>query len=49
MKLRISPKQIINRSTGLTIYEEAYRYARAEYDRLRNASALGHSLKRLYV
>lgn len=44
MKLRISPKRIINRSTGLTIYEEAYRYARAEYDRLRNASALGHSL-----
>lgn len=45
MKLRISPKLIINRSTGRTIYEEAYSYARAEYDRLRNASALGHSLK----
>lgn len=45
MKLRVDgPKKVINRSTGLTSYEEAYTYARKEYDRLRNAVALGHTL-----
>ena len=44
MKLRIGPRQTINRSTGLTIYEEAYSFARKEFDRLRNAVALGHTL-----
>lgn len=44
MKLRIGPRKFINRSTGLTIYEEAYAFARKEYDRLRNAVSLGHTL-----
>lgn len=44
MKLRIGPHQTINRSTGLTNYEEAYSFARKEFDRLRNAVALGHTL-----
>ncbi len=44
MKLRIGANQVINRSTGLTSYEEAYAFARAEYNRLTNAVALGHTL-----
>ena len=44
MKLRVGPRKIINRSTGLTIYEDAYAFARKEYDRLRNAASLGHTL-----
>lgn len=44
MKLRISAEHVINRSTGLTSYEEAYAFARKEFDRLRNAVALGHTL-----
>lgn len=40
MKLRIGPHQTINRSTGLTNYEEAYSFARKEFDRLRNAHKL---------
>jgi integrase len=35
---------IINRSTGLTSYEDAYAFARSEYNRLTNAVALGHTL-----
>ena len=45
MKLRIGPRKFVNRSTGLTIYEEAYAFARDEYDRLRNAVKLGHTLE----
>jgi len=45
MKLRIGPNRVINRSTGLTVYEEAYSFARKEFDRLRNAVALGHTLE----
>jgi len=45
MKLRDGKKVLANRSTGLTKYEEAYVYAEREYFRLRNADALGHSLK----
>lgn len=45
MKLRIGPRKFVNRSTGLTIYEEAYAFARNEYDRLRNAVKLGHTLE----
>lgn len=45
MKLRLGPKTVINRSTGLTSYEEAYSFAWAEYNRLTNAIALGHTLK----
>jgi len=45
MKLRIAPNKVINRSTGLTIYEDAYAFARKEFDRLRNAAALGHTLE----
>lgn len=45
MKLRIAPNKVINRSTGLTIYEDAYAFARKEFDRLRNAVALGHTLE----
>lgn len=44
MKLRIGPRKFVNRSTGLTHYEEAYAFARKEFDRLRNAVALGHTL-----
>ena len=44
MKLRVGPKKFINRSTKLTIYEEAYAFARKEYNRLTNAVALGHTL-----
>lgn len=45
MKLRDGAKVLANRSTGLSKYEEAYVYAEREYIRLRNAAALGHSLK----
>lgn len=45
MKLRIAPNKVVNRSTGLTNYEEAYAFARKEFDRLRNAVALGHTLE----
>lgn len=45
MKLSIAPNKVINRSTGLTIYEDAYAFARKEFDRLRNAVALGHTLE----
>lgn len=38
MKLRIGPRQTINRSTGLTNYEEAYSFARKEFDRLRKTT-----------
>ena len=44
MKLRLGPRKFVDRSTGLTIYEEAYAFARKEFDRLRNAVALGHTL-----
>jgi hypothetical protein len=44
MKLRIGPRKFIDRSTGLKIYEDAYAFARKEYDRLSNAVALGHTL-----
>jgi integrase len=44
MKLRLGPRKFVNRSTGLTIYEDAYAFARKEYDRLSNAVALGHTL-----
>ena len=44
MKLRVAPRKFINRSTKLTIYEEAYAFARKEYNRLTNAVSLGHSL-----
>lgn len=45
MKLRLGPRKFVNRSTGLTIYEDAYAFARKEYDRLSNAVALGHTLE----
>jgi integrase len=45
MKLKIGPRQFINKSTGLASYEEAYAFARKEFDRLRNAVALGHTLE----
>ena len=45
MKLRVGPRKFINRSTKLTIYEEAYAFARKEYNRLTNAVALGHTLE----
>ena len=46
MKLKIGGgKKPIDRSTKLTVYEEAYAFARKEYDRLRNAVSLGHTLK----
>lgn len=44
MKLRVGPRKFVNRSTKLTIYEEAYAFARKEYNRLTNAVALGHTL-----
>lgn len=46
MQLKIGGgKKPINRSTKLTAYEEAYTFARKEYDRLRNAVSLGHTLE----
>jgi integrase len=45
MKLKVGGrKKFIDRSTKLTIYEDAYTFARKEYDRLRNAVALGHAI-----
>lgn len=45
MRLKIgNGKKPIERSTKLTVYEEAYAFARAEYDRLRHAVKLGHTL-----
>lgn len=45
MKLTVgNPKRVINRSTKLTSYEEAYAFARKEYNRLTNAVEMGHTL-----
>ena len=45
MKLKVGhSKRVINRSTKLTTYEEAYAFARKEYNRLTNAVEMGHTL-----
>jgi integrase len=45
MKLKVGhSKRVINRSTKLTSYEEAYAFARKEYNRLTNAVEMGHTL-----
>lgn len=45
MKLRIAQNKVINRSTGLSLYEDAYACAGKEFDPPRNAVALGHTLE----
>ena len=45
MCLKIGGRKVyITRSTKLTVYEDAYEFAKAELLRLQHASKLGHSL-----
>jgi len=45
MRLKIGGRKgYVTRSTKLTIYEDAYKYAKSELLRLQQAAKLGHSL-----
>ena len=45
MKLRLGPKKVVNRSTKLTDYDDAYAYAKDQFLKGSQAIKMGHSLE----